>query len=236
MAARSERIQAELGLEAARDRLRRARARLALARAQYRRARATLVRWYRSARARARRRARDYRVAERERVRRQIAQWWAELHELWQRRRVEIAKLGLRAVERAKRLEEHERTRLRELAGHKRRVARQWSEHRAAERRQESDEQVVEDLRAHHPELVPIFRTMAGRIKATPKMSRLEAMLHWAHDNPDEIMAFRAAEQERELREAIAAHEAEERAAHRRRPTVRKAKAGRRTYAEAVPF
>lgn len=236
MATRSERIQSELSLQAAKDALGRARARLRRARADWRRARQLLVRWYRSARARARKRVQEYRVRERERVRRQIAEWGQELKAVWEARKAQIDRLGLDKVAKAKRLEEHQRQRLSELASHRVRQARAWMGHRAAEKRQESDEEVVRDLEVHHPELVPLFRSMARQIKGSPKMSRTEAMLHWAHDNPDEVMALRAAQEERELAEAIREHEAAERAVRSRRPTVRKAAPKSRRYAEAVPF
>lgn len=237
MARKSERIQTELSLQAAKDALARARARLRRARAEWHRARRLLVQWYRSARARVRKRIREYRIAERERIRRQIVEWGQELKATWAARKAQIARLGLDKVAKAKRLEEHQRQRLSELSSHRVRQARAWMAHRAAEKRQESDEEVVYDLSAHHPELVPIFRSMARQIKGSPKMSRTEAMLHWAHDNPDELMALRAAAEERELAEAIREHEAAERAAHpRRRPGVRKAASGRRKYAQAVPF
>ncbi len=237
MARKSERIQSELSLQAAKDALARARARLKRARADWQRARRLLVQWYRSARARVRRRIREYRIAERERIRRQIVQWGEELKATWVARKAQIERLGLDKVAKAKRLEEHQRERLRELSSHRVRQARAWMEHRAAEKRQESDEEVVRNLEVHHPELVPIFRSMARQIKGSPKMSRTEAMLHWAHDNPDELMGLRAAQQERELAEAIREHEAAERAAQpRRRPSVRKAAPKHRRYAQAVPF
>ncbi len=234
-ASSSEKIQAELGLRSAQDALRHARARVRKAKAKWHRARQVLGRWYRSAKARARRRAREYRARERERIRRQIVQWWAELKEVWAGRRRRIDELGLRGLERARAVEKHQRQRLRDVSGHKRRVAAEWTSHRAAEQRGESDEQVVRDLEVHHPELVPIFRAKRRTFEAKPGMSRVESVLHWAHDNPDELLAMRSSEEERELRAAIREHELAERAAAREARGSKPPKSRRHAWA-SVPF
>lgn len=182
------------------------------------------------------RRAADYRQAERERIRKQIAAWWDELRALWAARRQRIDALALRGVEKAARVRDHERQRLRELGRHKRRAEAAWAAHKARERTAESDDEVVSNLEAHHPELVPVFRELRGRFRATPKMSRTEAVLHWAHDNPDEVMVRTAAREERELQRAIAEHEAAELAAHRHQRPIRKTGQPARRLAQAVPF
>lgn len=236
---RSERIQASLTLQAAQDAYRQSQARLRLARKRYSQARGTLRAWYRASRDRLRRQAKEYRTAERERVKRQIAQWWDELRALWAARRAKIARLGLSRIEQAKRAKDHRKAALRELAGHRTRVERTWAEHRERERSSESDDEVIANLEPHHPELVPVFREMRSRFKATPKLSRTEAVLQWAHDHPDEVMARSAVREERELAAAIAEHEAAERAAHRSsRPKVRKARQRQTAsrFSEAVPF
>lgn len=207
----AQRIQAELSQSSARDALRRARARLRTARARRAEARRTLMRWYRSAKARLRERARVYRAAERERINREIAGWWAELRASWQRRREQIHELGGRGVEKAKRVAEHERVRLRELAGHRRRVSAQWAEHKRREQQAESDEEVIRNLEAHHPELVAVFREIRQTIKAGPRRSRTEAMLEWAEENPDEILARRAKHDDDEIARMVREHEEAER-------------------------
>lgn len=233
-----ERAQAELAMRAAQDAHRAARVRLREAKRRWNDARRNLRAWYRHARARMRVRARDYRKAELERIRRQIAGWWQELRGVWERRRRRIDELGLRGVERAKAVEAHRRERLREWGTHRARQARVWSEHRRREAQAESDQEVERNLEAHHPELVPIFREMRRTIKATPRMTRTEVMLQWAHDNPGEVMARTAAREEQELARAIREHEQAEREAQkaRRRMGTRKAKPVSRRYAEAVPF
>ena len=168
-------------------------------------------------------------------MRRQIEEWAAELRERWAHRKARIDGMGLQALERAQRLEQHERLRVRELAGHKSRVERHLVRQQEAERRGESDEEVVRDLERFHPELVPIFMKLRRGIRAPAHISRPEAMLHWAHDNPDEVMALRAADQQAELERAIREHQEAERevARHQR---VRKVRAATRGLAAAVPF
>lgn len=205
------RIQAELAQSSARDAVKRARARLRDAQAKRARARRTLAKWYRSARARLRERVQVYRRTERDRINREIAGWWAALRALWEQRRERISGLGLRGVEKAKRVHEHERQRLHELAGHRRRVAATWAEHRKREAQAESDEEVVRNLEAHHPELVPVFREMARNIKASPKRSRTEAMLEWAEENSDEILARKAKQDDDEIARMIREHQEAER-------------------------
>lgn len=209
MAARSPaaKIQAELAHASARDAFARARARVRAARARRAHARRTLTKWYRTARARLRERAKVYRKNELERVKREIAGWWAELRAEWQRRREQIGALGLRGVERASRVQEHERQRMRELAAHQRRSAQRWAEHRKRETQQESDEEVERNLEAHHPELVPVFREIRGTIKASPRRSRTEAMLEWAEENPDELLARKGKQDDDEIARMVREHQ-----------------------------
>jgi hypothetical protein len=52
------------------------------------------------------------------------------------------------------------------------------------ERRSESDDEVRSNL---PPNFVPLFERVKRGIKATPRMSRTEAFLHYAEENPDEV-------------------------------------------------
>lgn len=166
---------------------------------------------------------------------RQIAEWDRELRAHWVRRRSEIARASLSRIERAKRIEAHERERLRELAQHRRRVERFKAAHQKREREAESDEEVIRNLEAHHPELVSLFRRRAKSFRKTPHMSRTEAVLHWAHNHTDEVMAERVDEIEAELRHEIAEHQAAERELREARRPPRKNRP-RKALAEAVPF
>jgi hypothetical protein len=56
----------------------------------------------------------------------------------------------------------------------------------ATTRRAESDDEVRSNL---PPELLPSFERMKRAIKASPRMSRTEAFLQWAHDHPSEVFA-----------------------------------------------
>jgi len=86
-----------------------------------------------------------------------------------------------------------------------------------AERRSESDDAVRDNLPA---DLVPVFDRVKRRIKGTARMSRTEAFLKWAEENPDEIVAVEAERAEREVAALIREHNAKAAA----------------QYAGAVPF
>jgi hypothetical protein len=64
----------------------------------------------------------------------------------------------------------------------------------AAERAHESDDEVRQNISA---ELLPAFEAWRRRVKATPRMTRTEAFLQLAHDNPADAarLYFEAAEQ-----------------------------------------
>jgi hypothetical protein len=54
------------------------------------------------------------------------------------------------------------------------------------ERQAESDDEVRSNL---PPELVALFERVKRGIKASPRMSRTESFLHYAEENPDEVLA-----------------------------------------------
>lgn len=94
----------------------------------------------------------------------------------------------------------------------------------AKERRGESDDAVRGNI---PPELVSLFNRVRGRIKASDRLSRTEAFLHYAEEHPREVLA--AVDDRTEA--VIAELERDQRAATRaaKRPVPRSA------YAEA-PF
>jgi hypothetical protein len=53
------------------------------------------------------------------------------------------------------------------------------------ERRAESDDEVRSNI---SPDLVPLFERVRRGIKATPRMTRTEAFLHYAEENPGEVL------------------------------------------------
>jgi hypothetical protein len=221
---------ADLAVHSARFKLQAAKTRVKRARKRWQEARALLRRGFRAAKLRARERWKAYRKAERERINRQIAEWREELKRLWVKRRAEVIRAGLSAIDQAQKVAEHERQRLRELQGHRARVARHVAQHEARERAGESDDTVIQDLEAHHPELVPVFRKIRAQIKASPRRSRTEAMLEWAEENPDEVAAMTAAPELSDLQKAIWEHEVAEQREHEEREAARSA-TGRRDYA-----
>lgn len=88
----------------------------------------------------------------------------------------------------------------------------------SAERRQEADDEVRANLPA---ELVAVFDKVKRSIKPRPRMSRTEAFLHWAEENPDEVLKIQSDAGERAWMRELAELEREHKRlakAYRRRP------------------
>jgi hypothetical protein len=71
----------------------------------------------------------------------------------------------------------------------------------AGERRAESDDEVRSNL---HPTMVPVFDHVRRHIKGSPRMSRTEAFLHWAEENPDEVIGLMQHDADRYLNQLLA--------------------------------
>lgn len=71
----------------------------------------------------------------------------------------------------------------------------------AGERRAESDDEVRSNL---HPTMVPVFDHVRRHIKGGPRMSRTEAFLHWAEENPDEVIGLMQHDADRYLNQLLA--------------------------------
>jgi hypothetical protein len=99
------------------------------------------------------------------------------------------------------------------------------------ERQDESDDEVRQNIPS---DLVPLFERVKRSIKATPRMSRTEAFLHYAEEHPAEVLEMIEDKTEALIRELEAKHDEAARAV--RRP-VRRTHL-RRTTAELtdVPF
>jgi hypothetical protein len=69
------------------------------------------------------------------------------------------------------------------------------------ERRAESDDEVRSNL---HATMVPVFDHVRRHIKGTPRMSRTEAFLHWAEENPDEVIELMQHDADRYLNQLLA--------------------------------
>jgi len=104
------------------------------------------------------------------------------------------------------------------------------------ERRSESDDEVLQNI-PH--ELVALFHRVKRSIKASPRMSRTEAFLKYAEENPGEVFEMIEAETERKLRDLERQHRDAARASARA-PRVPKSPPRRRQYTPAelaaVPF
>jgi hypothetical protein len=86
---------------------------------------------------------------------------------------------------------------------------------RAKERRGRTRAEASENddaVRANLPaELVPVFDRVRRRIKATPRMSRTEVFLHWAEENPGEVLAAQGDAADRAVAELVKEHAEQER-------------------------
>lgn len=83
------------------------------------------------------------------------------------------------------------------------------------ERRQESDDEAERDLPV---ELHGAWRKLRNRFKGSAKMSRAEAFMHWAHENPEEVVALQSSAADREVARLVAEHTAQQKK-HRMRKT-----------------
>ncbi len=196
-----------------RDELRKLRAQIATAKARRREAVARVRQQCRAARVRLRDRIKAFRKAERERVNAEIALMRRKVRHRCKCRLDKVRRLTGIQAERA-------RARIRERhsleAQHKAKAMRL----RKTTHRRESDDEVRHNL---PPDLLGVWQTMKGRIRETPRMSRTEAFLHWAEENPGEVLAAQADAAELEVRRLVREYERTHRAAagsRRRRPTL----------------
>lgn len=89
-----------------------------------------------------------------------------------------------------------------------------------AEQRRESDDEVRSNL---PPDLAAVFTRVRRSIHGNARISRTEAFLHWAEENPGEVYAMQSEAAERDLARMVAEHHRLER--HSRRASL-----------SAVPF
>jgi hypothetical protein len=71
----------------------------------------------------------------------------------------------------------------------------------AGERRAESDDEVRSNL---HPTMVPVFDHVRRHIKGNARLSRTEAFLQWAEENPDEVISLMQHDADRYLNQLLA--------------------------------
>jgi hypothetical protein len=107
-----------------------------------------------------------------------------------------VRELARSATERRRKELEAERRLQRELMRAEGLIRRREQLRTRVEARQESDD----DVRANLPEgLIAVFNRVRRAIRASPRMSRTESFLHWAEDNPTEVIAIQSAAAEVEL-------------------------------------
>jgi len=214
----------ELLRQIARDQKRAARERLVSLRTQIREAKALR----RTALVSARQRCKAERIAARARARAMRERVLAELREAMARERAAArstcsadlsAARGLAdKVSRARAELDAERRYQRELKrieGANRASRLEEKRASARERRQESDDEVRGNI---PPEMVSLFERVKGKIRGSDRMTRTEAFLEYAHNNPGEVLEAledRTAALIAELEE----RERAERRTMRRRPT-----------------
>lgn len=78
----------------------------------------------------------------------------------------------------------------------------------AAERRAESDDEVRRNIPA---ELVGLFNKVRRGIRPSARMSRTEAFMKWAEENPEEVLAAQEWAAERDVGRLVKEYEAQER-------------------------
>jgi hypothetical protein len=85
------------------------------------------------------------------------------------------------------------------------------------------------------PELVALFERVKRGIKASPRMSRTEAFLHYAEENPDEVLAAVDDKTDALIRELEAQHREARRSLRGPPPRLRPSRYTPEQLAE-VPF
>lgn len=169
-----------------RETIRELRGRIRATRAQRREALKAVRRQCRAARVRLRDRVKAYKLAARAKLREDIQAMRLDGRARCRARidRVKRAGATKLQLERARLAEQ------RALQAEVSRVGQRMREKHARsvkEVREENDDEVRSNLPA---ELVPVFDRVRSSIHASPRMSRTERFLHWAEENPDEVVAI----------------------------------------------
>jgi hypothetical protein len=171
-------------------------------------------------------RAKDLRRRARQVIRDRIAREKQEARNACRQRKAEIRAAAMSATDRARAELLAERRMQREMASAEHRLHRQEKRTTAAERRQESDDEVRANI---DPELVPLFDRVRRSIRGSAHQSRTEAFLHYAEENPGEVIDA----QEREAIRELTRLQREERDVRRQ---LKKTRAYEHEALSAVPF
>lgn len=171
-------------------------------------------------------RAKELRRRARQVLRDRIAREKAEARAVCKKAKADVRASAKSATERAKADLRAERQMQREIAAAEGRLRKQEQRTTATERRAESDDEVRNNI---DPELRPLFDRVRRSIKGSARQSRTEAFLHYAEENPAEVIDA----QEREAIQEISRLQREERDLRRH---LKKTRAYERQALEAVPF
>jgi hypothetical protein len=186
------------------DTIRELRARVKAAREQKRTALRFVRHGCRSARRRLRERIKAARLRAREELRAEIAQMRVDARGRCRVRIEKVRALGKTKLQMARVRLAEQRLLNEEIraTGHRLRKAHA---RRAEERRQESDDEVEGNLPS---DMWGVWRAVKGSIRARERMSRTEAFLHWAEENPDEVVVLQNMQNEQATALMIAELEA----------------------------
>jgi hypothetical protein len=148
-------------------------------------------------------------------------------------RKHRIKALTISAVEKKRQELDAERAMWRDIQRAEKRIKKSGARRTKREASSESDDEVRANIPA---ELVHVFNRVRRTIRSREGMSRTEAFLHWAEENPAEVYAHEAEAADRATARLVAELQELERQAQREgRASPRKTR-GREALAAAVPF
>jgi hypothetical protein len=178
----ARKVQARIRKETARE----LRARIRAAREQRRAALKGVRHQCRAARVRLRERIKQIKLAARERLRAELAGMRTDARTRCRVRVDRVKRLGATKLQ-LERARLAEQQRLNEEVKRVGQRLRKTHARSSREIREESDDEVRGNL---PDELLHVFDRVRGSIHASPRMSRTERFLHWAEENPDEVVSI----------------------------------------------
>lgn len=155
-----------------------------------------------------------YRQSERERINAEVEEMRQAARRTCELRKAAVRKAGLSVrAQRAAELqaERHLQRELRETERHAKRVNAHHKK-TAREVARESDDEVRANI---DPDLVPVFDRVKKSVKASPRMSRTEAFLHYVEENPQEVIQLQQQSADLDVAKLVAEQQQAERAAAR---------------------
>ncbi len=178
----ARRLQAQIRRETIRD----LRARIRDARARRRQTLKQVRHHCRAARCRLRDRIKALKLQAREKLRAEIAAMRAQAREQCKSRVARVRELGGTKIQIERAALRHQQALNAEIARTEGRM-RKAHARSEKEQREESDDEVRGNL---PPELLAVFERVKRSIRGNRRLSRTEAFLHWAEENPDEVVSI----------------------------------------------